>query len=125
MAKTKKKKLKKTYLAVFLGTEAGMKKWEKLPAKTRHEREAAGMHAWHAWVEKTHRSIVYMGAPLGATKRVDRKGIANTQNEMSAFTVVQADSHAEAAKLFKNHPHFMLFPGEAVEIMECLEIPGM
>jgi hypothetical protein len=125
MTNSKKKKQKKTYLAVFLGSQAAMKKWEKLPAKKRQEREAAGMQAWHAWVAKHQKAVAYMGAPLGTTKRVDRKGISNTQNEMTAFTVVQADSHAAAAKLFKDHPHFMIFPGEAIEIMECLSIPGM
>lgn len=44
---------------------------------------------------------------------------------MGAYTVVQADSHEAAAKLFENHPHFMIFPGDAVEVMERLPIPGM
>jgi hypothetical protein len=29
-----------------------------------------------------------------------------------------------AAKLFENHPHFAIFPGESVEIMPVLSIPG-
>jgi len=37
---------------------------------------------------------------------------------------VQADSHAAAAKLFESHPHFAIFPGERVEIMPVLPIPG-
>jgi hypothetical protein len=119
------KSKKRTFLAVFLGTTSTMKKWEKLPAKVRNERETAGMKAWHEWVEKNKKSIVHMGAPLGATKRIDKKGIANTSNELSAFTIVEAASHADAAKLFKNHPHFTIFPGECVEVMECLDIPGM
>ena len=43
---------------------------------------------------------------------------------MAAYTVVQAESHEAAAKLFLNHPHFTIFPGDGVEIMECLPIPG-
>ena len=123
--KTSKKSKKRTFLAVYLGGQTAMKKWEKLEPKIRREREVAGMHAWHEWVAKNNASIVYMGAPLGTTKRVDRKGVSNISNEMGAFTVVQASSHAAAAKLFKDHPHFAIFPGEAVEIMECLPIPGM
>jgi hypothetical protein len=30
-----------------------------------------------------------------------------------------------AAKLFEGHPHFTIFPGDGVEVMECLPIPGM
>lgn len=33
------------------------------------------------------------------------------------------ESHEEAAKLFISHPHFKIFPGESVEIMECLPMP--
>jgi len=43
---------------------------------------------------------------------------------MAAYVIVQAESHEAAAKLFENHPHFTIFPGDAVEIMECLPLPG-
>jgi hypothetical protein len=43
---------------------------------------------------------------------------------MTAYTVVKAESHEAAAKLFVNHPHFMIFPGDGIEIMECLPIPS-
>ena len=33
--------------------------------------------------------------------------------------------YPDAAKLFLNHPHFMIFPGDRVEVMECLPIPGL
>jgi len=46
------------------------------------------------------------------------------RNNMTAFTVVRAESHEDAAKLFEDHPHFTIFPGESVEIMECLPMPG-
>jgi hypothetical protein len=43
---------------------------------------------------------------------------------MAAYVVVQAESHDAAARMFINHPHFAIFPGDSVEIMECLPIPG-
>jgi hypothetical protein len=42
---------------------------------------------------------------------------------MSAYTIVRADSHDAAAKLFENHPHFTIFPGDSVEVMPVLPIP--
>jgi len=33
-------------------------------------------------------------------------------------------THAAAARMFADHPHFAIFPGDSVEIMECLPIPG-
>ena len=41
---------------------------------------------------------------------------------MTAYVIVQAESHDAAARLFENHPHFMIFPGDSVEIMECLPL---
>jgi transcription antitermination factor NusG len=126
MSPQKKKPQKtKLFLAIYLGNLETMKNWGNLPAKERREREVAGMKAWGEWVEKNKKSIVDMGAPLGPTKRVTRRGVTAVRNDLTAYTIVKAKSQAEAAKMFKNHPHFMIFPGNAVEVMECFEIPGM
>ena len=58
-------------------------------------------------------------------KKVSQRGIEDTSNEMGAYMVVRADSHEAAAKLFERHPHFTIFPGESVEIMPVLPIPGV
>jgi hypothetical protein len=34
------------------------------------------------------------------------------------------ESHEAAARLFENHPRFAVFPGDAIEVMECLAIPN-
>src|ERR1700704_5865505 len=115
-----------TYLAVFLGskTSAKMAAWNALSETERKAKEQQGMAAWKAWVEKHQAALVEMGGPLGKTKRVDSSGIADISNEMGAFTVVRAASHEAAAKMFENHPHFTIFPGERIEIMPVLPIPG-
>ena len=82
------------------------------------------MAAWKAWVEKHQASILGMGGPLGKTKKVTQRGIEDTRNHMAAFTIVRADSHEAAARLFEKHPHFAIFPGDAIEIMPVLPIPG-
>lgn len=115
-----------TYLAVFTGSKTGpqMKAWEALPEAERKERELAGMAAWKTWAMQFQDRIVTMGGPLGKTKRVSAGGIADISNELAAFTVVRAASHEDAARMFDNHPHFAIFPGEGVEIMPILAIPG-
>jgi hypothetical protein len=115
-----------TYLAVFIGskTSARMKAWMALPDAERRAKEQEGMAAWKAWVEKHQSAVAAMGGPLGKTKRVTGRGSEDISNELSAFMVVRAESHAAAAKLFENHPHFAIFPGEGVEIMPVLPIPG-
>ena len=115
-----------TYLAVFIGSKDGPRRaaWDALSEGERRAKEQEGMAAWKAWVEKHQAVIVSMGGPLGKTKRVTQQGIEDTSNHMSAFTVVRADSHEGAAKLFDKHPHFSIFPGDGVEIMPVLPIPG-
>ena len=62
--------------------------------------------------------------PLGPTKRVSAEGIAEARNQVTAYVIVRAESHEAAARMFEEHPHFTIFPGDAVEIMECLPIPN-
>jgi hypothetical protein len=111
---------------VFLGSRTSPRRaaWDALPEGDRRAKEREGMAAWKAWVEKHQIAIVAMGGPLGKTKKVTQRGVADTSNEMGAFTVLRADSHEAAAKLFENHPHFTIFPGDSVEIMPVLPIPG-
>jgi hypothetical protein len=115
-----------TYLAVFLGSKTSPQRvaWDALPEGDRRAKEREGMAAWKGWVEKNHAAIVSMGGPLGKTKKVTQRGIDDTSNSMGAFTVVRADSHEAAARLFDGHPHFSIFPGESVEVMPVLPIPG-
>ena len=115
-----------TYLAVFLGSKISpkMTAWNALPEAERRAKERDGMAAWKAWIERHQSVIVAMGGPLGKTKKITQRGIEDVRNEMGAFTVVRAESHEAAAKLFENHPHFVIFPGESVEIMPVLPIPG-
>jgi YCII-related domain-containing protein len=115
-----------TYLAVFLGskTSARMKAWMALPEAERRVKEQDGIAAWKAWMQQHQAAIATMGGPLGKTKKVTGRGIEDVSNELSGFVVVRAESHAAAAKMFENHPHFAIFPGEAVEIMPVMPIPA-
>jgi hypothetical protein len=115
-----------TYLAVFLGSKTSprMTEWNALSEGEREAKKQEGIAAWKSWSEKNQATIVSMGGPLGKTKKVSEHGITDTSNEMGAFMVVRADSHEAAAKLFEKHPHFTIFPGESVEVMPVLPIPG-
>jgi hypothetical protein len=115
----------KKFLAVYLGSASGIDAWKKLDEDKRKRQEAAGMEAWMNWGTANQKSIVDQGAPLGKTKRISKQGISDTKNELTGYTIVEAESHEAAAKLFENHAHFTMFPGDAVEIMECLPMPKM
>lgn len=115
-----------SFLAVFLGakTSPQMTAWNALPEAERQAKMQQGMAAWHGWVE-THKGVITeLGGPLGKTLKVDAHGIHEVTNLLTGFSIVRAASQQEAAKLFENHPHFVIFPGESVEIMPVLPIPG-
>lgn len=116
----------KKFLAIYTGsrTSVGRAQWDRLSEDERNERQAAGMAAWRNWASRNQAAIVDGGGPLGQTKRVSRQGLADIHNNLAAYVIVQADSHEAAARLFADHPHFSVFPGDAVEIMECLPVPG-
>jgi hypothetical protein len=114
-----------TYLAVFLGSKSSprMAEWNALPEAERQAKTKEGMAAWKAWAEKHQASTVEMGGPLGKTKKISSHGVEDVSNDMGAFMLVRAASQEEAARLFENHPHFAIFPGQAVEVMPVMPIP--
>ena len=115
----------KKFFAVYLGSPSGLDAWRKMDDAMRKQKESVGVQAWKDWMAKHEKSLVDGGCPLGRTKRISEAGIADTRNNLTGYAIVEAESHDAAAKLFQNHPHFTHFPGDAVEIMECLPIPGM
>lgn len=114
----------KTFMAIYTGTAEKLERFKQLDEQERAKREAAGMKAWMEWGTKHAASIVDQGAPLGKTKRIASDGITDTRNNIAGYAIVKAESHEAAARLFLDHPHFSIFPGDAVEIMECLPLPS-
>lgn len=116
----------KQFLAVYLGNEASRKAsgWDALSDDARKQREQEGMQAWGKWVQDHKGAIIDIGAPLGKTLRASKGGIESIRNNLTGYTVVRAESLEAASKLFEGHPHFTIFPGDSIEIVECLPIPG-
>lgn len=114
------------YLAVYLGSAAALEQsaWDVMDDQQREAREASGMQAWGDWMTTNADRIVDAGGPLGKTKRVSSDGVADTTNTLVGYVTLRAESHDAAAALFASHPHFAVFPGDSVEVMPCLPIPG-
>ena len=113
------------FLAIFRGGDgAAMQAWNKLDEAERQARHEKGMASWGAWAERNKDSIVELGGPLGKTKTAGSQGIEDSKNDLTAYSIVRADSHDEAAAMFKDHAHFTFFPGETIDIMPVLPIPG-
>lgn len=116
----------KNFLAIYIGSVSAFEKsaWSRTTDENeRRKLEQSGMEAWGNWVMTNQDSIIDHGSPLGKTKRISTQGISDIENKITAYTIVKAESHAAAAKIFENHPHFTIFPGDSVEVMECLPMP--
>lgn len=116
----------KKFLAVYRGEpNKENDEWNNLPKDEMEKRIQKGMDAWGKWMCDNASRIVYPGGPLGKTLQVNKKGVSSKVNSDCGYVIIEAETHEEAANKFLNHPHFAIFPGENVEIMECLPIPGM
>lgn len=78
-----------------------------------------GMEPWNAWYEKYGQAIVDMGAPLGKGECVDKKGKSKSQNQVTGYTVIQAEDLDSAEAMLADHPHFML-PKASIEVLEIM-----
>ena len=91
----------KKFMVLYMASGA---EFEKMMKNSTPEQQKKGMDAWMKWMNANKTSIVEGGAPLGKTKRVDSKGASNTKNEIGGYSVVQAESHDAATKIFGNEP---------------------
>lgn len=115
----------KSFLAIFTCSENSKshQAWKQLDPQSQQERMQKGVAARQQWWAKYKNQIVLDGGSLGqTTKKINTQGIHDVPSQMGAFLVVQADSHEEAARIFLDHPHFSIFPGDSVEIIERLDI---
>jgi hypothetical protein len=112
----------KKFLALYMADAAEMADMMK---NSTPEQRKQGMGAWMKWMEDHKASLVDRGAPVGKTKRVDANGVKDAKNDVCGYSIVQASSADEAAKIFgKDQPHLQM-PSGSVEIIEILEVPGM
>jgi hypothetical protein len=94
-------------------------------ARPKSEQEAidkVGLKAWE-WDKRNAAAIVATDVMVGKTRRVTRSGIADAQNQIAGFLVVEAADIAAAAHLFQDHPHITVFPGDGIDIMPVVAGP--
>jgi hypothetical protein len=95
-------------------------------ARSKSEQEAidkAGLKAWEEWVKRNAAAIVATDVMVGKTRRVTKSGIADAQNQIAGFLIVEAADIAAAAGLFQDHPHITVFPGDGIDVMPVVTGP--
>lgn len=112
------------FLAVYTMQPEDLAHFRSLPKAEQDAIDAVGLKQWTEWEARSAASIPDRGGMVGKTLRVTRDGVANAVNPFCGYTVVEAESIEAAARLFENHPHFSVFPGDGVDIMPFLTDPN-
>ena len=83
-----------------------------------------GIDAWTNWHKANQKAVEELGAPLGKTKRIDAKGMSDTKNEITGYSIVEGDSFEAVSRIFKGHPHLQ-HPGCSIDLLEIMPLPDM
>ncbi|TPP11687.1 hypothetical protein [Rhizobium glycinendophyticum] len=105
------------FLAVYTMGGDALQRFRSLSKAEQDAIDSEGVPRWMAWEERHAAAIVHGGGMVGKTTRVSRDGIAPAVNTICGYLVVEADSAEAAARLFEDHPHLTVFPGDSIDIM--------
>lgn len=111
------------FIVLYLIPASVLAAWSQTDAGTREAAEAKMRGDWQKWVAD-HGKILTVTEAAGKTKQVSASGISDTKNDIVLYSIVEADSHDAAAKLFENHPHLQI-PQSSIEVMEIRPMMGM
>lgn len=108
------------FLAVYTMKPEDLASFRSLPKAKQDALDATGIREWAAWEERNAASILDRGGMVGKTTRITREGIADAVNPFCGYLVLEAETADAAARLFRDHPHMTVFPGDGVDIMPFL-----
>ncbi|HEU4347976.1 MAG TPA: hypothetical protein VFR35_09315 [Actinoplanes sp.] len=87
------------------------------------EQSAEQMAAWGAWMERVGSALVDAGAPFGARVAVADDGSSPAPSDQNGYSILEADSLDDAAKLLDRHPFLSEGKGRfSVEVYELVPI---
>jgi YCII-related domain-containing protein len=88
-------------------------------AETQEARDQA-MAAWGGWFGQLGPAVVDAGNPIANTRLVTGNGAATTENPVSGYSLIEADSLEQATQLAQGCP--VLKSGGTVEVGETIDI---
>ncbi|MFZ1987649.1 MAG: hypothetical protein WAV21_01275 [Minisyncoccia bacterium] len=111
------------FLVLYLTPVSVLEAWSKTDPEERKVAEEKMKGEWQTWAS-THAGMILETAGAGKTKRVTKEGVMDAKNDIMLYSIVEAESHEAATKIFENHPHFGI-PEASIEIMPMNPLPGM
>jgi hypothetical protein len=84
----------------------------------------AGMDAWMAWAKEAGEAVVDLGMPLGRGRHLEGSQVTPSDTDAAGYSILQADSLDEVAKLLERHPHLTMPLQNSIDVLPILAMPG-
>src|SRR5262245_27579569 len=111
------------FVAVYTMKPEDVVAFRARPQSEQQAIDEAGLKAWEEWGKRNAAAIVGTDVMVGKTRRVTKTGIADGQNQIAGFLIVEAADISAAAALFQDHPHITVFPGDGIDVMPVVTEP--
>ena len=111
------------FIVLYRAPLSVLEEWSKTDPEVRKETEKKMQTDWQTWMG-AHAQSVEETVGAGKTKRVTKNGVEDSKNDVMLYSIVEADSHEEAAKMFEGHPHLGI-PEASIEVMAANPLKGM
>jgi len=105
------------FLAVYTMQPEAVARFRAMPKAEQDALDAEGLQRWAEWREANAAAILGPDVMVGKTRRVTPEGIADASNPFCGYLMVEAETIEDAARLFTNHPHITVFPGDGIDVM--------
>lgn len=111
----------KKFIVIYHAVIDSMKQMEN----TNPKEQEKGMEAWMQWAQKCGDKLVDIGAPLINGLQLHPDGTTKTSDKnVVGYSILQAESLAEAKSLLQGHPHLNSNPTCSIEVHETMPLPG-
>lgn len=85
------------------------------------EQKEAGMAAWMSWKDEAGDAVVDFGSPLMPGEIATKDGnFGPEMNEITGYSIMQANSADELKGMLKSHPHLDWWDGCKIEVKPCI-----
>ena len=111
------------FLAVYIMPAENVARFRAMPEAEQDAVDAAGVPLWAEWEARNAAAITDRGGMVGKTLQVTKTGTAPATNTICGYLVVEAETVEAAARLFEDHPHITVFPGDSIDIMPFVTDP--
>ena len=97
----------------------------EMMANATPEQMQTGMEDWNRWSQAAGDAVIDLGSPLGDAVTVGTAPEPGNAAGLTGYSILQADSADEVAKLLEAHPHLKTPGDSSITAVELLRMEGM